>query len=1191
MPARPSEAGTVILREACIVYASAAAAALAGRAVPDMLGRPFTEFLVPEQREAMLSRHLARLRGEAVRPRAELALLLPDGNRRLVEAHAERDGDDVIVQLRDLTHRRAWRLRLEAVASLGAALQRELTEEAIHARLREGLALLGLSSALVRVEPGGVRILWAAMPPELSARFQAAAGTPLTGYLGRSSAFVERLARDGYVFAEDWGIEASRLVPSEIAPVVCGAVNAAGIRQALAVRLDERDGASLCLVVAGEWLDEDDGPAVRLFGTQAAAALAASRAIADLSRRNAQLGALNAVAELAGDATDLSTFFAGASAIVRPVAGYTGCAIFVADEATGTLVRVYAEGGGGALDAAAGRIPLASALGEVVRRREPRVVPVPFEGADAALIATMPFRSLAWVPLVARSRAVGLLAAGFDDGPAVAQAAVDLLTAVGAHYASAIESHGLVADLRRRLADLEAVHALAVRVHANAPGDLGTLLQDGCRDIAAALSAPVALIHLASDDRTTLRPAAHVGVPPGADRASIDLAHDPFSSEVMRTRHPVATDDITKDPRSVFFGMAVTPLAVLAVPLVTRADVRGVVYVGDRPGRRFTAGDVALANALAGALGVGMENAELYGDARRRVEELFILNEVGRAVAGSLDVDAVLREAAEGARRIVRTSRAYVILYDAARGEIRFGAGAGMPSAAKALRAPVPPASVIDRVLRDRRPAVVEDVERANVSELYRRWLGGRAFVVVPVILRGEPFGVLVADDERGPRRFTESDVERLTAVADRLAVALENARLYVETRRRAEELGLLHEVGRSLVETLDIEQVLGAGIRNLARMVDASDAYLALVTADGAHLEVRAVAGDLATALGRRLPLDAPEPPLAALAYARREPIVVPDALSDDGVGDEEGREPPARAYLAIPLVVREHAIGTAVIVERSGPRLFTPAEVERAAAVANQLAVAAENARLYEDLRRSYAELARAQEQLLAGERLAALGELSAVVAHEVRNPLGVIFNSLGSLRRIVRPAGDAKMLFDIVEEEADRLNRIVGDLLDFARPSQPELRPELLGRVVEDAVAAAVAQQGGRIEVVRDLDPEVPPVAMDARLVRQAVLNVAVNAVQAMPRGGRITLRTRRDGEDALLEIEDSGAGIPEEVRGRIFEPFFTTKASGTGLGLAVVKRIVEGHGGAVSVRSAPGAGTVFALRFPVGGPQGT
>ena len=119
----------------------------------------------------------------------------------------------------------------------------------------------------------------------------------------------------------------------------------------------------------------------------------------------------------------------------------------------------------------------------------------------------------------------------------------------------------------------------------------------------------------------------------------------------------------------------------------------------------------------------------------------------------------------------------------------------------------------------------------------------------------------------------------------------------------------------------------------------------------------------------------------------------------------------------------------------------------------------------------------------------------------------------------------------------------------------------------------------------EVARELDASLPPVPMDARLVRQAVLNVAVNAVQAMPRGGRLTVRTRCDGGAAVLEVEDTGAGIPAEVRDRIFEPFFTTKASGTGLGLAVVKRIVEGHGGAVAVASRPGAGTVFALRFPL------
>jgi signal transduction histidine kinase len=112
----------------------------------------------------------------------------------------------------------------------------------------------------------------------------------------------------------------------------------------------------------------------------------------------------------------------------------------------------------------------------------------------------------------------------------------------------------------------------------------------------------------------------------------------------------------------------------------------------------------------------------------------------------------------------------------------------------------------------------------------------------------------------------------------------------------------------------------------------------------------------------------------------------------------------------------------------------------------------------------------------------------------------------------------------------------------------------------------------------------------VPLDARLVRQAVVNVAVNAVQAMPRGGRLTVRTRREGDGAVIEIEDTGAGIPEEIRGRMFEPFFTTKASGTGLGLAVVKRIVDGHGGEISVRSVVGSGAAFALRFPLHPPTG-
>ena len=741
-----------------------------------------------------------------------------------------------------------------------------------------------------------------------------------------------------------------------------------------------------------------------------------------------------------------------------------------------------------------------------------------------------------------------------------------------------------IAKLSR--ADLEAVHALTLRVFANEPGDVSALLKDGCRELVRVLSARAAAIFLVAPGGTTLRLAETEGMPRTLDHVVIDLGVDSLSGEAMRSRTPLQTPDMTRDPRSQLFGRAdVPPLAVLCVPLLSRSDARGLVYVADRPGRRFEPGEVAVASALAAAIGLGVENAELWGDTRRRVDELSALGEAGRAIASSLDLDEVLREASEAARRLVGANRAWVLLHDPASGALRYAGGAGVDPRLIGVVAKVEPGSPLETLLRTRRRAITEDVRASAVGVQYRSLLGGRAIAAVPVQLRGELLGVLAADVIDAPRRFSDSDLDRLGALADRLAVAIENARLYLEARRRAEQLGLLNEVGRSLATTLEIEQLLSAGIGSLARIVDAPAAYLALATEDGTALELRAIAGDARMRLGTRVPVDAPDEALANLVWRLREPVLVEDAVSDPRVTDAMRRLSGARAYLGLPLLVRDRIIGCVTIVETRGPRLFTPAEAERAAAVANQLAVAAENARLYEDLRRSYAQLARAQQRLVEGERLAALGELSAIVAHEVRNPLGVIFNSLGSLRRLVRPSGDAKMLFDIVEEEADRLNRIVGDLLDFARPSTPELRPEPLGRVVEDAVGAVVLPPATPVEIVRELDPALPPVPIDARLVRQALVNVAANAVQAMPRGGRLTLRALREGDAAVIEIEDTGTGIPEEVRARIFEPFFTTKASGTGLGLAVVRRIVEGHGGDVRVRSVPGEGTTFSLRFPL------
>jgi PAS domain S-box-containing protein len=1507
-------AGTLVVRGGMIVYASDGVARLTGRDAAELVGRPFEDFVAPDDRERVVARHARRMRGEPEPREYEFALLRSDGTLVAVECHVDRDGTDALVHLRDLSGQAVRRLRLEALAGLGAAIQQERTEEAVSARVRDGLSELGLSSALFVAEAEAIRVGWVNAPPAVTDGFASVVGAPLAGYRAAWTPFSRQVWEEGHAFADDWGAAAAAMIPREHRDAIHAVVNASGISRAVAVRLDERAAVRAYLLVAGDWLRPVDVPALRLFGAQVTAALDAARAIGDLSRRNADLAALNRIGELVGEATDLPMFFRRANDVLRGAAGCLGVAIFVVDEAEGVLARVFDDGAPEDVRARSERVPLDTPLGAVARDRLARVLSVEeADPADRPLLASRGLGTAAWVPLVARSKVVGVMTAGYSAPLEFVRGRLDLLTSVAAHFASAIESHGLLSDLRnrvseltllndvalasaqldpvlllenalrrvcetfhaeaaaaflregdglalvaslglspetlrryariglgdglpglalqrlapvraddvsvmdpvsvevsraerlqsavsvpllakgqnalgaivfgrrtrraveegeltllsavgaqlgvavenarlfadvrRRLTDLEAVHALALRIFGNAAGDVQAILDDGCREAARALGCRAAMVLLVDAPRQVLRGAAAFGAPFEPGRIEIPVDRDELSADAIRRRAPAWSEDVTRDPRSVMFGKkGVPPQAMLVVPLTSRAATRGVLFLADDAGRAFSDAELALAQALAGELAVGLENAELYAEARRRVEELSLLNEMGATVAGSLDLERVLTAGAEAARRLLDGSRGFVVLYDPVRSELRVEAGAGLDHAALVgSRRLVEPGGVSMRVIRERRPVVVEDVQaEPEVNPEYRDTLGAKSLAAAPLLLRGEPLGVLVVDETRRRRAFTEVEVERLGAVANQLAVAIENARLYAEARgrlaelstvievarvvsssldleevlrlgaehltrtlqgtgctilledhrnrelrravstgraaaapvvteaestlaadaraarapvsrrpgeggargasallavplhvrdqpvgvalvaaepdrvfgpgelsramaiasqlavavdnarlysearRRAEELGLVNEVGRSLVATLDIERVLDAGARNLARIVDASTAAISLLTEDGTALQVRALSANSPALLGYRIPLQPADASVAALVFSRREPIVIEDATTDPRVRPDTARFSAGRAYIGLPLQVRDRAIGAVVIVDERRPRRFSAAEVERAAAITNQLAVAVENARLYEDLRRSYAELAQAQRQLIQQERLAALGELSAVVAHEVRNPLGVIFNSLGSLRRLLRPHGDAKMLLDIVGEEADRLNRIVGDLLDFARPSTPELRSEPLERVVDEAVAAALAQNAPGIEVRRDPDPELPSVAMDARLVRQAILNVAVNAVQAMPRGGRLTIRTRREDRVALLEIEDTGGGIPEEVRGRIFEPFFTTKASGTGLGLAVVKRIIEGHGGEISVLSRPGAGTTFSLRFPFAPP---
>jgi len=239
--------------------------------------------------------------------------------------------------------------------------------------------------------------------------------------------------------------------------------------------------------------------------------------------------------------------------------------------------------------------------------------------------------------------------------------------------------------------------------------------------------------------------------------------------------------------------------------------------------------------------------------------------------------------------------------------------------------------------------------------------------------------------------------------------------------------------------------------------------------------------------------------------------------------------------------------------------------------------------------ELRHSYSELRTVQEELVRKEQLAAVGELSAVIAHEVRNPLAIIKNALSGLRRPTLRASDRTVLLEILEEEVDRLNRLARNLLDYARPVAPQGRAvDLLGLALEATEAARAATDAPeRLRIEVQGEPDVAPVNGDPDLLRQALTNVAANALQAMPDGGTLTIRATSIAgppPQVRLELEDQGGGMPEAVLVKARDPFFTTRPAGTGLGLAIVDRVVRSHGGSLEISSMADAGTTVVLTLP-------
>jgi|SRR5579863_1941220 len=223
---------------------------------------------------------------------------------------------------------------------------------------------------------------------------------------------------------------------------------------------------------------------------------------------------------------------------------------------------------------------------------------------------------------------------------------------------------------------------------------------------------------------------------------------------------------------------------------------------------------------------------------------------------------------------------------------------------------------------------------------------------------------------------------------------------------------------------------------------------------------------------------------------------------------------------------------------------------------------------------------QLVAAEAAVRRSERLAALGQLSAGLAHELRNPLGSIKGSADLLARSASHNDPmTKELAEIISAEVDRTNSLVTRFLDFARPLEPRREPTDVTAVIDRAVARS------RVEAIRDYDISLPRLAIDPELMEQVFLNLVTNASQASPPDAPITIRTREVDSQAEVSVIDHGCGIPADKIETIFNPFVTTKQHGVGLGLAIVAKIVDGHGGRMAVESEPGKGSTFRVLLPI------
>jgi PAS domain S-box-containing protein len=591
------------------------------------------------------------------------------------------------------------------------------------------------------------------------------------------------------------------------------------------------------------------------------------------------------------------------------------------------------------------------------------------------------------------------------------------------------------------------------------------------------------------------------------------------------------------------------------------------------------------------------ERERLLAAEREQRELAETLLEMDSILSASLDRERVLSLMLEQLARVVVYDNASVMLVSGNTLDLVAQRGLDSPE-------PLPPRLQIQdlphvqEVLESRRPRTIPDIRAAagwlhqpasppsgsTEGQHVRCWLG------VPLVVQDRAIGLLNLGHAQ-PGFYDAEHAELVEAFAAHAALAIENARLLEAERQQHRLAEALRHAAAAVSSTLDLDQVLDRILQQVTHVIP-GDAAKILLIEDGRARAVRWRGYERFGIQDQIASLAFPVADMQALRQMQEtgSPIVIPHTHAYAGwirVPEMEW----LRSYVAAPIRARDKDGVPAVIgfltVDSATPGFFTGVHADRLQTFADQASMAIQNAHLYEDLRRQMQELQSAQTQLVQSAKMAAIGELAAGVAHELNNPLTSVLGFSELLLRDTEADAPAHNDLAIIVEETRRARDIVRGLLTFAHQTASTPEPADLNQVLQQTLSLIRRQiELRRVTLHETYADDLPYIPLDASRLKQVILNLVTNALDAMPRGGTLTVSTRRVADDLAISFADTGTGIAQDHLPRIFEPFFTTKPTGQGigLGLSVSLGIIQEHGGRIDVESRVGEGSTFTVWLP-------